>query len=53
MCFLDEIMQKIHEAGFTIALQKEVQLTREQAEGFYKEHAGQPYFEELVDRMTR
>ena len=34
-------------------MQKEVQLSREQAEEFYKEHKDEPYFEELVNRMTK
>lgn len=49
----DEIIEKIKEAGFKIAMQKEVHLTKEQAEEFYKEHQGQEYFEELTDRMSR
>ncbi|XP_074646778.1 thioredoxin domain-containing protein 6-like isoform X3 [Tubulanus polymorphus] len=48
----DSIMEKIQEAGFEVAIQKEIQLTQEQAEEFYKEHKEQPYFEELVARMT-
>ncbi|XP_067934512.1 thioredoxin domain-containing protein 3 homolog isoform X2 [Watersipora subatra] len=48
----DEILQKIEEAGFEIALQKEVQLTQEQVEGFYEEHKEQPYFDELIAKMT-
>ncbi|XP_013400539.1 thioredoxin domain-containing protein 3 homolog isoform X1 [Lingula anatina] len=48
----DAILEKIQEAGFTIAMQKEVQLTKEQAEEFYKEHKDQPYFEELTNRMS-
>ena len=49
----DAILEKIKEAGFQIALQKEITLTKEQAEEFYQEHAGQPYFEELTTRMSR
>jgi len=49
---LDEILKRIEEAGFEIALQKEIQLSREQAENFYKEHMEQPYFEELIAKMT-
>ncbi|XP_076450826.1 thioredoxin domain-containing protein 6-like isoform X3 [Babylonia areolata] len=48
----DEILQKIKEAGFQIALQKEVVLTKEQAEEFYREHEGQHYYEELTKRMS-
>lgn len=46
-------MAKIHESGFDIAMQKEVTLSKEQAEDFYKEHAGQEYFDSLVGQMTR
>jgi len=48
----DEILASIQDAGFQIALSKEVTLNKEQAEEFYKEHEGQPYFEELVTRMS-
>lgn len=51
--FSDEILAKIHESGFQVAMQKEMFLTKGQAESFYKEHEGQPYFEELITRMTR
>ena len=51
--FSDEILEKIRESGFTIAMQKEIQLSKEQAEQFYKEHEGQEYFEELTTRMSR
>ena len=49
----DSIMQKIQEAGFLIAMEKEVTLSREQAEEFYSDHKGQDYFESLVNTMTR
>ena len=49
----DEILAKIRESGFTIAMQKEMQLTKAQAEEFYKEHEGQEYFEELTSRMSK
>lgn len=49
----DEILEKIKEAGFQIALQRTVQLTKQQAEDFYSEHVGQPYFEELTNDMSR
>ncbi|XP_075257801.1 thioredoxin domain-containing protein 6-like isoform X1 [Convolutriloba macropyga] len=48
----DEILAQIKASGFTVALQKEVTLTREQAEAFYEEHREQPFFEMLVDNMT-
>jgi len=43
---------KIHEEGFRIAMQKELQLSREEAENFYSEHRGQPHFDELTSRMS-
>ena len=48
----EEIIMRIHEEGFKIAMQKELQLNREQAVQFYNEHRGQPYFDELINRMT-
>ncbi|RXM99781.1 Thioredoxin domain-containing protein 3-like [Acipenser ruthenus] len=47
-----EILQKIRESGFTIAMQKEIMLTEEQAKGFYREHVGQDYFPVLIKHMT-
>ena len=52
-CVPDEIMDKITEAGFQVAMQKEMQLSKEQAEEFYKEHRDLPYFDELTERMSR
>jgi len=43
---------RIREEGFRIAMQKEMQLSREQAEKFYNEHRGQSYFDELISRMS-
>jgi len=48
----DEILAKIAESGFTIAMSKEMHLTKEQAEEFYSEHKEQEYFEELTTRMS-
>ncbi|KAK6181619.1 hypothetical protein SNE40_009441 [Patella caerulea] len=48
----EEILEKIRESGFKVALQKEMTLTKEQAAEFYKEHEGQPYFEDLITRMS-
>lgn len=51
--FSDAILEKIQEAGFEVCLQKEVQLTEEQAKIFYKEHEGQPFYEDLITEMTK
>ncbi|KAJ8320307.1 hypothetical protein KUTeg_001894 [Tegillarca granosa] len=48
----EEILKSINDAGFKVAMQKEMHLTKEQAEDFYKEHKGQEYFEELTTRMS-
>ncbi|XP_052379053.1 thioredoxin domain-containing protein 6 [Oncorhynchus keta] len=48
----DEIWSRIHEAGFTVSLQREVILTEEQARRFYKRHVDQDYFPALLHNMT-
>ncbi|CAH8485000.1 unnamed protein product [Schistosoma rodhaini] len=50
--YKDEIVKQIKNAGFTIALEKAIQLTKEQVEEYYKEHMGQPYFGELTTVMS-
>ena len=46
------ILARFEQQGFNIAAAKIVQLNREQAEGFYAEHQGKPFFEPLVEYMT-
>ncbi|XP_071198019.1 thioredoxin domain-containing protein 6 isoform X2 [Salvelinus alpinus] len=48
----DEILSRIHEAGFTVSLQREVILTEEQARRFYIRHVDQDYFPALLHNMT-
>ncbi|XP_048454661.1 thioredoxin domain-containing protein 6-like [Rhincodon typus] len=48
----DDILRKIAEAGFTIALQKEVVLTEKQVYEFYSEHTQEEYFPVLLQNMT-
>ena len=45
------ILARFEQQGFNIAAAKMVQLNREQAEGFYAEHQGKPFFEQLVEYM--
>ena len=47
-----DINAKIEEAGLRIVGQKRVWMTRKQAETFYAEHNGRPFFEELVEFMS-
>ena len=46
------IYARFERAGFKIIAAKMLRLTREQAEGFYAEHKGRPFFDGLVEFMT-
>lgn len=48
---IGKILAHLEQAGLTIKALKKIQLTREQAEGFYAEHQGREYFEPLVQFM--
>ena len=45
------ILGRFEAQGFRVVALKMVQLTKEQAEGFYAEHQGKPFFEPLVEYM--
>lgn len=47
-----QINAKIEEAGLKIVAQKKIRMTKTQAETFYGEHQGKPFFDELVAFMT-
>ncbi|MCX6823537.1 MAG: nucleoside-diphosphate kinase [candidate division SR1 bacterium] len=47
-----EIFTLIETEGFTIIRSDQVQLTKQQAEEFYSEHKGKPFFESLVKFMS-
>jgi|TARA_R100000093_G_scaffold38346_1_gene20172 nucleoside-diphosphate kinase len=47
-----KIISKFEDAGLRIVASKRIQMTREQAEGFYAVHKERPFFGELVDSMT-
>jgi nucleoside diphosphate kinase len=49
----EEIIEKLKEAGFKIAIEKEIQLTEDMAKQFYVEHAEKPFYSELVSWMSR
>ncbi len=49
---IGEILSFLEKNGFTICALKKIQLTKEQAEGFYAEHQGRPFFEKLVNYMS-
>lgn len=46
------IYTRFERAGFKIIASKMLRLTHEQAEGFYAEHKGRPFFDGLVEFMT-
>ncbi len=47
------ILARFQEEGFLITAMKTIHLTRPQAEGFYAEHRGRGFFDELVTFMSR
>jgi nucleoside-diphosphate kinase len=49
---IGEIYTIFEKAGLRIVAARMLQLTREQAEGFYAVHKERPFFGELVDFMT-
>ncbi len=49
---IGEIYSRFEKAGLRIVAARMLRLSREQAEGFYAEHKGRPFFPALVDFMT-
>lgn len=47
------ILDKINAAGFKIVAMKLTQLSKRDAQAFYAVHSGRPFYEELVDFMSR
>ena len=52
MNLADEINQQLEEAGLSIVKQKQLKISKEQAEEFYAEHKGKPFFFFLVSFMS-
>jgi nucleoside-diphosphate kinase len=48
----DEILKRIHEAGFRIVAMRTLQLTKAEAEGFYAVHRDKPFFAPLTEFMS-
>jgi nucleoside-diphosphate kinase len=46
------IVARFEQAGLKVVAQRMLLLSRAQAEGFYAEHHGKPFFDGLVDFMT-
>lgn len=49
----DEIINKIKENGFDLVQEKQLLLSKEKAELFYKEHEGKPFYQDLTNWMSR
>lgn len=49
---IGKIINLIEESGFTIGNMKMAKMTRQEAELFYAEHKGKPFFDKLVDHMS-
>ena len=47
------IIARFEQEGLRVAAARLERLSRDAAEGFYAEHKGKPFFEELVTFMTR
>jgi nucleoside-diphosphate kinase len=46
-----KIIDRLESAGLRVIAQKRIQMSREQAEGFYAVHKERPFFEDLVSFM--
>lgn len=46
-----KIISKFEDGGLRVVASKRIQMTRQQAEGFYAVHRERPFFGELVDFM--
>ena len=49
---IGDILHMLAEKGFRIIGIKMLEITKEQAEGFYAVHAGKPFFNSLTDFMS-
>ena len=49
---IGKIIQRIEEEGFTIAAMKLLNLTKEEAQGFYIVHKDKPFYDSLTDFMS-
>ena len=47
-----EILAALEKEGFHIRALRMRKLTKEEAERFYKEHEGKPFFSDLISKMT-
>jgi nucleoside-diphosphate kinase len=49
---IGEIIRRLEKEGINILALKMIWMTKEQAKGFYKVHAGKPFYENVTDFMS-
>jgi nucleoside-diphosphate kinase len=49
---IGEIVARFEKAGLRVVASRMAHLSKEEAQGFYAEHEGRPFFNDLVDFMT-
>ncbi|MBW1714426.1 MAG: nucleoside-diphosphate kinase [Deltaproteobacteria bacterium] len=49
---IGEIISRLEREGLIIVALKMIWMTKEQAKGFYKVHAGKPFYESVTDFMS-
>ena len=49
---IGEVIIRLEKAGLNVAAMKMIQMTKEQAKGFYKVHEGKPFFDSVTDFMS-
>ena len=49
---IGDIIARFENAGLIVAAAKMIQLSEDQAGGFYGEHKGKPFFDDLISFMT-
>ena len=47
---VDEICRRLEESGLSIVDKQSLHLDEQKAEGFYAEHKGKPFFEDLIQK---
>ena len=49
---IGEIVSRFEKAGLSVVASRMAHLSKEEAQGFYAEHEGRPFFNDLVEFMT-
>ena len=49
---IGEIVSRFEKAGLNVVASRMAHLSKEEAQGFYAEHEGRPFFNDLVEFMT-